>query len=443
MRVRIWGMVLMAVSVCSLHARVKEKRVVDTLVADAVVKRFADSLAATAFRVDTVTQPVRVGDTYYFPLFGPPTLYRAPLRQSFGVNWQPSLPGRSDALPALQREGDRAMRVWEEENDMLMQTYVGTPVFIGTTEQQLQDAGSLYADVQPKDPHPELSELPEYIIDLADDIDAEHLVVRRPNFWTFKGDYALQFTQSHFSENWYQGGENNYSMLALATMEANFDNKQKLQWDNRLEMRLGFQTIKEDEFHKYRTNDDLLRFTTKIGYQATKHWFYTLQMQAYTQFYPSYKSNSMDVKSAFMSPFNLVLSLGMDFKLNLKRFNGSAILAPVAYNFRYVSREELYGQFGLEEDCNKYHNFGPNITVKYTWKIWNNITWDARIYWFSNLEMTDIEWENTFTFSFSKYLNTKLFLYPRIDDSAPKYKNENERYFMFKEWFSLGVNYSF
>ena len=75
-------------------------------------------------------------------------------------------------------------------------------------------------------------------------------------------------------------------MLALVTMNAKYDNKDKVQWENKLEMRLGCQTSKTDEIHKFKTNDDLLRFTTKIGYKAAKRWYYTLQVQAYTQFYP-------------------------------------------------------------------------------------------------------------------------------------------------------------
>ena len=38
-----------------------------------------------------------------------------------------------------------------------------------------------------------------------------------------------------------------------------------------------------------------------------------------------------------------------------------------------------------------------------------------------------------------------MFLYPRIDDSSENYRNEDKKfsYLMFKEWFSLGINYSF
>ena len=333
----------------------------------------------------------------------------------------------------------------EEENRMLMQAYVRTPWLIQTTEDDLEKAGGLQKEVLPELPAVTHLVENEINVDLTQDVDTIRLKVRRPNFWKFKGDYSFQFTQNYYSENWYQGGDNNYTMLALATMEANFNNKQKIQWDNKLEMRLGFQTSKTDEKHKLKTYDDLLRLTTKIGYKATKHWFYTLQVQAYTQFYPSFKANSDEVSSDFLSPFNLVVSLGMDYKLELKRFKGSANLSPVAYNFRSVERRSLFGNFGLESGRSMYNNFGPNITVNYSWEIWKNIKWDARIYWFSNLETTDIEWENTFTFTINRFLNSKLFLYPRIDDSSENYRNEDKKfsYLMFKEWFSLGINYSF
>ncbi len=53
------------------------------------------------------------------------------------------------------------------------------------------------------------------------------------------GDYYLQFLQNYVSDNWYKGGESNYSMLGSVTMQANYNNKQKVKWENKLEMRLG------------------------------------------------------------------------------------------------------------------------------------------------------------------------------------------------------------
>ncbi len=78
--------------------------------------------------------------------------------------------------------------------------------------------------------------------------------------------------------------------------------------------------------------------------------------------------------------------------------------------------------------------------------MWDNISWTSRIYWFSNFKQTIIECENTLNFSINRFLSTKLFLYPRFDDSSLKYKAGEEHdgsYWMFKEWLSLGLNYDF
>ena len=443
---RLFTLVMTAFLGCmNVAAQERFARIVDTISMEAVSQRYSLMLDSLAGRVRTMpTDTVVRYTTLYFRLFTPPTLYDAPLRQAFGLSWEGSLPGRTVSLPSLGVYAGEGRAVVEGADWMLMRTYADTPWLIEATEDELEQAGGIEEEVLPEMPAVAQLATNEMAVDLTDDVDEVQLVVRRPNFWKVKGDYSFQLTQNHFSDNWYQGGDNNYTMLALLTMEANFNNKQKIQWDNKLEMRLGFQTSKTDEKHKFKTNDDLLRFTTKIGYKATAHWFYTLQVQAYTQFYPSFNANSDVVSSDFMSPFNLVVSLGMDYKLELKRFKGSANLAPVAYNFRSVERRSLFGNFGLDEGKCMYHNFGPNITVNYSWEIWKNIKWDARIYWFSNLESTDIEWENTFTFTINRFLNSKLFLYPRIDDSSEDYRKEsNGSYFMFKEWFSLGLNYSF
>ena len=80
-------------------------------------------------------------------------------------------------------------------------------------------------------------------------------------------------------------------------------------------MKLGFLTSKTDSIHRLKTSDDLLRLTSKLGLQATKKWYYTLQLLAYTQFWRGYKSNDYQVYSDIMSPFNLNISLGMDYNV--------------------------------------------------------------------------------------------------------------------------------
>ena len=116
------------------------------------------------------------------------------------------------------------------------------------------------------------------------------IIVHKPNFWNFKTNFALQFTQNYVSDNWYKGGESHNALLASTIIEANYNNQRKITFDNKLEMKLGFQTSHNDKEHKYKTNSDLLRLTNKLGLRAVKHWYYTVMLQSWTQFYKGYLS---------------------------------------------------------------------------------------------------------------------------------------------------------
>jgi hypothetical protein len=70
-----------------------------------------------------------------------------------------------------------------------------------------------------------------------------------------------------------------------------------------------------------------------------------------------------------------------------------------------------------------------------------NISWSGRIYYYTNYEKVQLEWENTFNLAINKYLSTKLYLYPRFDDSVNR--KEGDSYLQFNELLSFGLNMSF
>jgi hypothetical protein len=249
--------------------------------------------------------------------------------------------------------------------------------------------------------------------------------------------------QNYVSGNWYKGGESNYSMVGSLTLEANYDNRNKWKWDNKLEMKLGFLRSRTDSIHKFKSNEDLIRLTSKVGLQAAKNWYYTLQVLAYSQFTQGLKSNDRNVYSDFMSPFNLNFGLGMDYKLATKnkKWSGTVNLSPLAINYRYVDRLDLATSYGLEEGRHSLVDFGSQLTADVTWKINDVITWKSRLYAFTSYKRTEIEWENTFALRVSKYISANLFLFPRFDDTGTK--DDDLGYLQFKEYSSIGFSYGF
>ena len=111
-----------------------------------------------------------------------------------------------------------------------------------------------------------------------------------------------------------------------------------------------------------------------------------------------------------------------------------------------MDRDNLVTRYGMSEGNHTKHDWGPNVNLNFTWKLLKNITWSSRAYWFSNLDLTRIEWENTFNFTVNRYVSAKLFVYPRYEDSSEKYRsgeNHDGTFWMFKEFLSLGLNYDF
>lgn len=410
----------------------RHKSVRDT----AVVAAYRDSLALFRHKADSLQRvndslSVRPSsDPRFFRLFAPLTFYNSAAGSSL-------LLGRGDGSSSSDAVNTAIDKV-------LLDTYVSHPELVKNTESHLKHVGQLHEDIKSPIRHKvDLTDNSVPVPDARPDAPLD-IVVRRPNFWTFSGDYYLQFLQNYVSGNWYKGGESNYSMVASAVLQANYNNKQKVKWDNKLEMKLGLQTSKSDSLHSLKTSEDLIRYTGKLGLQATKRWYYTLQLIAYTQFMRGYKSNDEKVYSDLFSPFNVNLSLGMSYTVDALngRLKGSVQIAPLAYNFRYVGRKALATRYGLDEGHHTMNDFGSECTVDLTWKLSDMITWKTRLYGYTTYKRTEVEWENTVSFRFNKYISSNLFVYPRFDDGVAE-KDDHHGYWQFKEYASLGFAYSF
>lgn len=396
-----------------------------------IVKNYMDSLALLRNQLDSVQQVNLLlrkesSDGRYYRLFAPTTFYHS---------------GAQKAFSFVPKGGDD---VTNAVDAALLSLYMRRPDLVKNNETNLMNAGLLRNDVNEEvKPHVELAEKVASVPEVPEEVAPVAVVVEKPNFWKFKFDGSMQFLQNYVSDNWHKGGESNYSAVASTVFELNYNDQERVLFDNKLEMKLGFQTSRSDTVHKFKPNNDLLRYTGKLGLQAHKKWYYTLQLLAYTQFTRGLKANDKNVYSDFMSPFDLNVGIGMEYKVEAlnKRLTGTLNFLPMAYNFRYVDRLALATKYGLDEGKHTLHDFGSQLTVDLTWKMAEQISWKTRLYGFTSYKRGLIEWENLITLKVSKYISANLFLYPRFDDSGSR--DDDMGYFQFQEYSSLGLSYTF
>ena len=399
-----------------------------------IVKAYTDSLLLYRARLDSVmlTDSIRsfdnvnTADGNYSPLFLPLTFYHGIVHRKFGLN-----------------DADSYSPLLHSLDDALLQVYLSRPDLVSSTESQLSDVPMVLSE-RPKPIENKTSIVDKVDLTPRDPKTAPVTVMlRKPNFWKFSGDSYLQFIQNYVSGNWYRGGESNYSMLGRLNLSANYDNHQKLRWENRLEMQLGFQTTKSDTLRRLKTSTDQLRYTGKLGVQAHKNWYYTFQLIATTQFLRGYRNNDTKVYSDFLSPLTLNASVGMDYHLNwLKgKLTGTVHLAPFAYNYKYVGRENLATSYGIKQGHRHVDDYGSEININASWQFSNMIRWNTRIYGYTSYKRAEIECENTITFKLTRYLSSNIYFYPRFDDS--RVRDAHHGYWEFKEYLSFGFSHNF
>lgn len=427
---KIMVLAFFCVSSATAQTRLRNAKHRDVDTVSVFVRSYADSLKCYKEKLDSVPDVSEVDadsvepKSAYYRFFVPLTFYHNVTSSFF----------------SLEPDANESEK---QQNDYLLSMYLHRPDLVQSTQSQLDKVGPLI-DAKPAEvvsdadimervaPKPEETEIAQVDI-----------LVKKPNFWKFYGDYTLQMFQNYISSNWYKGGESNYSALATLTLQANYNNKQRFRWENKLEMRLGFQNSRSDTLHTVKTSEDLLRYTGKIGLQATKRWYYTLQVIASTQFMRGLKSNDKKIYSDFLSPLNINPSIGMDYSVDWfkGRLKGSVHLAPFAYNLKYVKRTELATRYGLEEGKHTKSDFGSEITLDLNWQFTKDIRWKTRLYGYTTYKRALLEWENTFTFVVNKYISSNVFVYPRFDDGTKR--DLHHGYWQFKEYVSLGFAYSF
>ncbi|MGL5785666.1 MAG: DUF3078 domain-containing protein [Bacteroidales bacterium] len=265
------------------------------------------------------------------------------------------------------------------------------------------------------------------------------------SYWKGFSVANVQFTQNYISDNWHQGGESNISLLATFNQKLEYRDDKNIQFDNELDWRAGFFSTPSDTMRMFKVSDDQLRLNSKFGYKAFSKWYYTASFEFKTKLFNSYKANSKEMLSSFLTPAEMYFSLGMDFKTKFDSpniQNLSVFIAPVTYSLKFAARDQKVDvtRFGIEEGKKTLNQVGSMVKANISYPIIKNILWESRFYYFTTYSNIESEWENSTTFILNRYFSTRLFFIVRYDDRR-KLKDENDTFFQWKEFLSLGFTY--
>jgi hypothetical protein len=268
--------------------------------------------------------------------------------------------------------------------------------------------------------------------------------------WTKKANIQMHFTQNMISDNWYQGGNSNMSMLGIFTAQMNYDNKKNIQFDNNIEWKYGFYSdmIKDSTIRAntrdINVNNDILKINSKFGFKMTGNWYYSASAEFSTQFDNNYKSTQKKdstLKAAFLTPVRLNVNIGLDYKY--KKLVSLAI-SPLAWKYIYVTdtvKVKDVKQFGIEQGKNHLSDIGSSFTATFAWTPVREIQVDSRLKFFTNYKKYEVDWEIVGNFTINRYLSTRLSINPRFDDTVILEKKTDKAKLQFKELLSFGISY--
>ncbi len=265
------------------------------------------------------------------------------------------------------------------------------------------------------------------------------------SYWKLSGISGITFSQTTLV-NWAAGGEN--SIPINFNLNGSLDYaKGKWAWDNDLALQYG---VTYSDEYDWRKNADKISFTSKLGYQINKKFYYSLLVDYNTQFAKGYNyPNTEQYMSKLMAPGYSNSALGIDYKPN---DNFSIFFSPISTRFLFVMDDSLSnaGAYGIDPGDKIQVEAGSLLKVSMKKNVMKNVdiisVFDAFTPYNENFGNIDMNWDLLVNFKinevFTATLNTTLRYYDREHyvnsagiDEGPKIQ--------FKEMFGLGVAYSF
>ncbi|MEO6638711.1 MAG: DUF3078 domain-containing protein [Ginsengibacter sp.] len=264
--------------------------------------------------------------------------------------------------------------------------------------------------------------------------------------WKTGGIFNLNVGQGSQS-NWSAGGDD-FSF----TLNSHFGvfalyKKQKISWDNTLDLNYGYLNTTSLGSRK---NDDRIDLLSKIGYALNPKLNLTTLFNFRTQFAKGYKYNNAESKellSDFLAPAYVLLSIGLDYK---PAEGLSIFVSPITSRWILVRNDSLSvkGAYGVAPGEKTKNEIGAFASIKYLKNLNQSISYNGRLDLFSNYQHNpqnvDVLMNNLFTAKFSKVLAATLELDLIYDDDVKLFgPNNNSPALQLKSLIGAGLTVTF
>lgn len=257
--------------------------------------------------------------------------------------------------------------------------------------------------------------------------------------WRREATLMAQITQNYVTDNWYQGGSSSFAALGIAKGQISYI-RERFTWENFGEWRMGGSTISADTLHKMNTTDDMFKIYSKANLRIVPKLFTSLSVELDTRLFPTYKSNSMELKSAPFSPLRFTAAFGIDYK-PVKDLSLS--FSPVSYKLIHIADKRVNPtDYGLEEGQFTQHNIGSSIRLEYLWKPVREFALETKFYMYTNYHNVELDLEVNADFIINRWLSARLMLHPRYDTSVIMEGDKCAK-IQFRELLSLGFAHKF
>ncbi|MBO4250548.1 MAG: DUF3078 domain-containing protein [Paludibacteraceae bacterium] len=258
--------------------------------------------------------------------------------------------------------------------------------------------------------------------------------------WRRELTLMAQVTQNYVTDNWYQGGSSSFAALGIAKGQISYI-RERFTWENFGEWRMGGSTISADTIHKMNTTDDLFRLYSKGNFRIVPKIFASLSSELETRLLPTYKANSMELKSGPFSPFRYTAAFGLDYK-PVKDLSIS--FSPISYKVIHImdTARVKVTDFGLLEGQQTQHNIGSSLRLEYTWKPVREVALETKFYLYTNYHYVELDLEMNCDFIINRWLTARLTVHPRYDTSVIMEGDQHAK-IQFRELLSIGFAHKF